>query len=326
MNIFRWNRWIDIKEDRINSIDVKSFKNLLENNCNANIFLHKKIYEPNFKIGIFQKSKKIVENYYKPSPMFNDEKNWKSFPLRENSLVCYNYEEDSEGKDFLIFPYKKSLFIISPIKESCYDLNINRYNKGYWSDKIQWLDDLDEREMWTDSDCLVIEKDLYDKICEYNDYKDTNYSLEVRNILATTLIGEAGGKEQEMRKVMNVLNNRAKRRKNTPEKEALRPRQFSMWNSAYNKTASKYKLKSEDALKNVIRIHKTSSSWAKIHWEVAYKIADENIKNIISDTTNGATMYYAVKLEKQDKKPYWAKSEKFKETIRTPYHVYGTMN
>ena len=222
MKIFRWDRWTDLKEDRINSIDISEFKTLLEQNCYTDKFLYKKIYDPDFEVGLYKKSKKITENYYKNKPEVTDKKSWNSFPLRENSLVCYNYEEQSEGKTFLVFPIKNSLFTISPLKESCYDLDINRYNKGYWSNDIKWLENLDKREIWTESDCLVIDKETYHSIFEKNTCSDTDYSLSDRNILATTMIGEAGGKDVEMRKVMNVINNRA--RNTTPSKIAIKAR------------------------------------------------------------------------------------------------------
>lgn len=330
--IFRWDRWIDKKEERIDKIDLELFQTILEENCNKNKFLYKKIYQPNFKLGLFTKKKKITESYFSKNikHTLKDE----NFPLRENSLVCYNYIEKGEGDLFIVFPFKKSLFTISPLHESSHKMIIENYKKGYWVDKIKWLDTLKETEMWTDNNCLIIKKTIWDNIFEYKKHDDKDYTLTDVNILATTLIGEAGGKTDEMKKVMNVLNNRSEKRNSTLRKEALRPMQFSMWNSAYNKFEKKlgegkvkktYKLKSENSLKNIIKKYKTSSHWAKKHWEEAYKIVNENFKSKIPDKTNGATLYYAVKLEDKNKKPYWAKLDKWKETIRTKYHSFGKL-
>jgi hypothetical protein len=330
--IFRWDRWTDKKEDRIDSISIDEFKCLLEEKCHLNKFLYKKIYQPKFKIGMFNKTTKITESY-----LTNNIKNTlkdENFPLRENSLVCYNYIEKGEGKLFLVFPFKESLFTISPLQESLHASIVDEYKKGYWKDKVRWLDNLKMNELWTDGNCILIEKHMWDKLYEYDDYKDTDYTLTDRNILATTLIGEAGGKVDEMKKVMNVLNNRAKKKGTTPKREALRAMQFSMWNSAYEKHEKKlannkvkrwYTPKGDQAFKNVIKTHKTSPNWAKKHWEAAYKIVDDNIKSTIPDTTNGANLYYAVSLEPKGKKPYWAKLKNWKETTRTSYHAFGKL-
>ena len=328
MKIFKWDRWTDIKEDRVEPIGLNMFKKFLKENCYSDKYLMKKIYEPDFSIGIYKKSKKIGERYYPGAKTFESNSKWKSYPLRENSLVCYNYEENSEGITFLVFPFKNSLFTISPVKESCYIQDISRYNKGYWADKLKWMENLNDREMWTESNCLVIEKSIYDKLFEYSDYNNTDYNNSTSNILATTLIGEAGGKMEEMKKVMNVLNNRAKKRNTTPQKEALRSYQFSMWNSIYDKIKingkTRFKFKGIEHIKNVIKTHKSSSHWGKKHWDLAYKIIKQNDISPIPDTTKGATFYYALKLE-PNKKPYWTKLDKWKETIRTIYHAYGKL-
>jgi len=329
--IFKWDRWLDKTENRISTIDLKTFKILLEKNCFKNKFIHKKIYQPTFKIGFFKKCRKITESYF--STYIKNTINDNTYPLRENSLVCYNYIENGDGVDFLIFPYKDSLFTISPLKESSH-IQTQEYKKGYWKDRIKWLENLSENELWTDGNCLIIEKKIYDKIFEYNDYKNSDYSITDRNILATTLIGEAGGNVAEMKKVMNVLNNRAKNKKSTPKKEALRPMQFSMWNSAFQKEEKElesgkikkvYKLKSNQHLSNIIKKHKMSQNWGKKHWEAAYKIVDNNFKSKIEDSTFGANLYYAISLESKNKKPYWAKLKNWKETVRTKYHAYGKL-
>ena len=115
---------------------------------------------------LFFKSKKSVSDYLKKEEIEQFPIDmWRSYPLRNESLVCYNYLEDVDehlGETFLIFPFKNSLFTIAPEREYNYDPEIDKYRKGYWSDKIMWLDNLNEREMWTDSPCLIIKKSLWD--------------------------------------------------------------------------------------------------------------------------------------------------------------------
>ena len=51
------------------------------------------------------------------------------------------------------------------------------------------------------------------------------------DIIAATIIGEAGGESYEgMQAVKNVLQNRAVKKGTIIAREALRPKQFSMWN------------------------------------------------------------------------------------------------
>jgi len=97
------------------------------------------------------------------------------------------------------------------------------------------------------------------------------------NIIATTLILEAGGEGAKgMQAIANVLQNRAKARGTTPSKEALRNRQFSMWNK-YND--------GNESISDVI-------SKAKDHplWKTAVDYA--NRISTLTDITGGATHYY----------------------------------
>ena len=77
-----------------------------------------------------------------------------------------------------------------------------------------------------------------------------------RDILATTLIGETGGDTKDAPMVLNVLKNRAKKRGTTPEKEALRKYQFSMWNRHYKKNES---------IEAIIASYKKNTNWQKEH-------------------------------------------------------------
>lgn len=180
ISICHWNKWLDIKEDRIIPLNKSMFTDMLNEHTNINncpIFLYKKIYKPSFDIGVFFKSKKSVlvsESEYltiNTDFFLSESESWKTFPMRTESLVCYNYLEDVDehiGETFIVFPFKNSLFTIAPEREYNYTeyQEIDKYKKGYWSDKIKWLDGLTEREMWTDSPCIIIKKSLWDK--EFN--------------------------------------------------------------------------------------------------------------------------------------------------------------
>jgi hypothetical protein len=142
------------------------------------------------------------------------------------------------------------------------------------------------------------------KILDYNTY-----------ILATTLVGEAGGDgEAGMKAVANVLNNRAKDKDKSPAEIALEPKQFSMWNS--------HTVDGND-VKDVYNMYvtnvygKNSSTWNK-----ALKIA-KNINNL-SDNTDGARYYY----NPDDANPEWGEelNDKWKTTLKVGGHIFGNVD
>lgn len=97
------------------------------------------------------------------------------------------------------------------------------------------------------------------------------------NIIATTLVLEAGGEgNRGMQAVANVLNNRAKKRGTTPAQEAIRKKQFSMWNAFHSGT---------EEISDVIAKAKKHPKW-KLAVDYAKRIAS------LSDITGGATHYY----------------------------------
>lgn len=165
MNIFNFDRWNDLNEDRITPIGLEKFNELLNKyaHTNQNVFLYKKIINPKTKVGVFFKTTKQFENHVNELKT-GEKQEWNGFPLRDMSLVCYNYIEKEEGETFVIFPFKSSLFTISPKKEWDIDVNSENCNKGYWTDKIKWLENLDQRELWTESPCLIISKKLWDSL------------------------------------------------------------------------------------------------------------------------------------------------------------------
>ena len=115
------------------------------------------------------------------------------------------------------------------------------------------------------------------------------------DIIATTLIGEAGGEgEKGMHAVMNVIMNRVKN-SNDPVRAAvatvLKPKQFSMFNS--------YTLGNTD-IKDIITKAKQHSNW-----KLAQDIASKGLSNQLSDITNGATHYHVFK-GKSKVTPKWS--------------------
>jgi hypothetical protein len=163
--LIQWEKWINLNEDRIQTLSINEFVYLYETythiNKNNKKMLYKTIYNPTFKMGIFKRERKKLE--------ILDEKDIKDFrfckknfiPTFNDSLVCELYTNEQINnniKTFIVFPFKNSLFAIK-------DTNNNKLNKAYWKDKIQWLNNIKENMLlWTDSNCLLIEKELYDKL------------------------------------------------------------------------------------------------------------------------------------------------------------------
>lgn len=130
-------------------------------------------------------------------------------------------------------------------------------------------------------------------------------------IVAATLIGEAGGEEDKdaMKAILNVLQNRAKIKETTAAGEALRPSQFSMWNEATSGVNTRSDF-SQSKINGVINKHKTHKKWNE-----ALKLASTTPK----DVTGGATHYYAPKRVK--KIPSWEKDWTKTKTIGG--HIFG---
>ena len=304
MRIFKWDRFNDIVEKRINKIDRSDFLNMLENcyDYEDNV-LYKKIYQSDFDYGIFEKSLKLNENINSSTHLLDD-----TYPNVNYSLVCNSKELDdySDIDTYVVLPFKESLFTIE-------DKNGNKHYKGYWKDKIKWLDKYNENKVWTESKCLLIKKDIWDSLFE--EEKRDDYTS--RDVIATTLIGETGGDQKDAPMVLSVLKNRAKKRKSSLEKEALRKWQFSMWNKHYTKNVP---------IKDIIDSYKKNNNWQKKHWDYVYSLVDK--KDQISDKVKGSTMYYAHKKVL----PYWAdnNSKKMKELgkewkplVKSSLHTYG---
>ena len=125
MRIFKWDKFNDIVEDRIVSIDVNEFNDLKEN-CISGNMLYKKIYQPEFEIGLFNKSHKT--NHYIKENINVDY----TYPKKDYSLVCTSLNESCDiSTTFIVLPFKESLFTIK---------DNDTFLKGYWKDKIKWLE------------------------------------------------------------------------------------------------------------------------------------------------------------------------------------------
>ena len=136
------------------------------------------------------------------------------------------------------------------------------------------------------------------------------------DIVAATIIGEAGGESYEgMQAIKNVLQNRATNKGTTLAGEALRPKQFSMWNKAtagvnvaddFNKQGRPKKIQA------IINMYKKHSKWS-----TAVALSKKKIKDI----TGGATMYYASGGSQKISPPYWAKN--WKDSVIIGNHTFG---
>lgn len=130
-------------------------------------------------------------------------------------------------------------------------------------------------------------------------------------IIATTLVGEAGGEGKDgMIAVANVLKNRAKATKENIANIALKPKQFSMWNSHTINGST------------VQDVHKKYVKDAYPNNEDVWDSAVEIVKNInnLNDNTEGATSYYNSSIVK----PNWGEgSDTWKNSKKIGNHVFG---
>lgn len=179
----------------------------------------------------------------------------------------------------------------SDLKTDTSDVNKAKEEINYISDKI-----LPKSELKQDN--------KKSNILDYNSY-----------ILATTLVGEAGGEGYEaMKAVANVLKNRGKDKGKSPAEIALEPKQFSMWNS--------HTVDGND-VKNVFKMYVTDVYGKNSNiWNKAVKLA-KKIKTL-SDNTNGAKYYY-----NPDKvNPEWGDelNPNWKTTVVINNHKFGNVD
>ncbi len=136
------------------------------------------------------------------------------------------------------------------------------------------------------------------------------------DVVAATIIGEAGGEDTDgMKAVKNVLQNRSSKRGTSLAGEALRPKQFSMWNKAtsgVNVTADFNQKDRILKIQSIIDMYKKHPKW---------NIGTTLAKTKIKDITGGATKYYASGGRHAIDPPYWAKN--WKDPIIIGNHTFG---
>lgn len=135
-------------------------------------------------------------------------------------------------------------------------------------------------------------------------------NIKDTEIVAATLIGEAGGEGKDgMHAIKNILDNRANDKGTSAAGEAIRPKQFSMWDSATQGVSvrSDYNKK---LIKDVINQYRNHENWS-----LALSIASTNN---LKDITKSANMYYA---HNKIKPPYWTKQ--WKKTAVIGNHTFG---
>jgi N-acetylmuramoyl-L-alanine amidase len=164
----------------------------------------------------------------------------------------------------------------------------------------------------------VIKQDieqLADKIIPKTDdvkKKEVPIKLSYDNyIIATTLVGEAGGEgENGMKAVANVLKNRAKATGENLANVALKPEQFSMWNSHTldgNKVQDVHQEFVKDAYPNNNKV-----------WLKAIEITKSI--NSLKDNTDGSTSYYNPEIAN----PNWGEgSDTWKNSKKIGKHTFG---
>lgn len=131
------------------------------------------------------------------------------------------------------------------------------------------------------------------------------------DVVAATIVGEAGGESiTGMQAIKNVLDNRAAARKTSTAGEALRPRQFSMWDSVTSNVSTKSDYNPE-LINDTINMYKEHE-----YWDDAVKIA----KKKLPDLTKGAIYYYA---HNKIKPPYWTKD--WTKTVVIGNHTFGKL-
>lgn len=139
----------NIMENRITKLNENVFQSLLKN-TNKDLYIFKKILNDDFNFGLFENKDTININDYKYDD--NDLNIDYSYPNKETSLVCSTYETDTIGTTYIVLPYKDAFFTIK---------DKDNYLKGFWSEKVIWLNKFTKNELWTNDKCLLIKKDLF---------------------------------------------------------------------------------------------------------------------------------------------------------------------
>lgn len=141
MILFSYDEWVEVNEERITKISLKKFTELYEKYAhNNNQILYKRIHNPDFTIGLFKKDADYSTSLQ---------------PIKEKSLTCLQNDKHIPNTElFIVVPFKGALFSI---------LHREELKKGYWKDRIEWLNTLQEKELWTESSCLLIHEKVWNE-------------------------------------------------------------------------------------------------------------------------------------------------------------------
>lgn len=121
-------------------------------------------------------------------------------------------------------------------------------------------------------------------------------------VISACIILEAGGtSKKEMHAVANVIFNRAEKRKLTPYKIVIQPKQFSCANSSQGKVFN---------YKKFIELAKNEKKWKKSIWEYTMGLALLGYMKELPDITNKSNHFHEKKIN-----PYWA--SKLNPTIKS---------
>jgi len=154
-----------------------------------------------------------------------------------------------------------------------------------------------------------VEPDKITQTAKTQTVKTPTHPYTYEDVIASTLVDEAGGEkdaERGMTAVMNVLMNRAKGNFSQVGAECLKPQQFSGWN-AIDKSDIK-------SVKNFIDSKRTHSKFT-----LALEIVSKARSGELKDITGGADHFLNVALTKKQSKtsslPSWYDSEKVTTVI-----------
>jgi spore germination cell wall hydrolase CwlJ-like protein len=145
---------------------------------------------------------------------------------------------------------------------------------------------------------LIVFLSILSFACAKEDAETKFKSISTQNLVAATLILEAGGEKDKdaMRAVHEVIVNRSKQKNRLQRQVILRRKQFSCWNGSYEDKLRRYRKASK---------HKK--------FKTAVSIAQN--KDYNHQVTNGATHYHATYVS-----PYWKDS--MNETVTIENHIF----
>jgi hypothetical protein len=138
-----------------------------------------------------------------------------------------------------------------------------------------------------------------------NSSKSVKYPYTLSDIIAATLVDEAGGEkdaEKGMHAVLNVISKRAKGNLRQSAAECLKPYQFSGWNSV--------KVTNVDSVNKFINSKKSHPKF-----KVAVLLVNKLKDGKLNDITKKADHFLATRLIDTDKEPGWYNKRRVTVTI-----------